>query len=703
MKKSFVFSMLCAIIVFVCSFAVLCPNVCRAQYVSSGKPVSKILPSQGKVITLGSIDETGKITVSNGTPCVVEFPVSGSNIRCVEVRFTKSYNDTVDMQFENTIDGSFKDRGAVYTSVQKGDKTACVGLSGEGYTAVRIWFNVDCAIDSICVYDSSPVDTIVPIKNSIFRYLATSIITLLVFVGAFLADKKFGLLDRLCAVVKSKYNRICFFVIGSGTAVSLGILTEVIYRLIVGADSVGSGFNKASCITFCVIYTTIFILFFERKNIAQKPEKTVFFIILIMGVYIILTQPFSHNSWDIDSHYPWALENSFFGTAHYTGADAGIKNNTLFSTVKTLEESNFGIESLNLADKYTIYSVPAASGLAQKASGIFIAVARLFGANFYTKYLAGEVANLLVYASVCYFAIKRLKTGKMIVSIIALFPTNIFLAANYSYDYWTTAFCLLGTAYFVSEMEQPDKPITIWETIVMCGAFAIAALPKLIYILLLALPIFMRKNWVDKKARYTYLAILAAIFIAVFVKFFIVSLLHATSEGDWRGGEVGPGEQIAYILGNPLKYAKILINFLKGYLSIAGTQGYISFFAYLGYGKTYKVFLLLLAFAIVTDKGQNNSFKGSVLIRILALLMFVGMSALIATALYITFTPVALQTIKGCQPRYIIPLLAPLALTIANPGLQIFKNKAIYNTIILIVASVSVLYDICCVVAIPMM
>ena len=703
MKKSFIFSCVCAIIVFICSFAVLCPTVYRAHAVSSGKPISTSLPSQGKVITHGSIDSSGTVTVSKEMDCVVEFLISGKNIQCIEISFAKGYNDTVDMAFENTIDGSFKDRKAIYASVAKGDKTACVALASADYTAVRIWLNKDCVVKSVTAYNSPPIDEIVLMKNNTLRYVVTVIITLLLGAAAFFVDKKFNLAGRFCKTVKANYIRICTFIIGSGAAIALGFLTELVYRLIAGADSVGNGFNTASCVTFCVIYTAIFILFYERKNMAQKPEKALFFMILAAGIYIILAQPFSHNSWDIDSHYPWALENSFVGTAYYTGADLGVRTNSLFSLVKTLEENLFQIRNLEMADEYTVYSVAADSGLAQKASGIFIAVARLFGASFYIKYLAGELANLLIYATVCYFAVKKLKTGKMIVSIIALLPTNIFLAANYSYDYWTTCFCLLGTAYFVSELEQPDKPITVWETIVMCGAFAIASLPKLIYVLLLALPMFMRKNWVEKKQRYIYFAVLMAIFAAVFAKFFIASLSHATSEGDSRGGDVGPGEQIAYILGNPLEYAKNLISFLKGYLSISGTQGYISFFAYLGYGRTYAIFLLLLAVAIVTDKGPNNSFKGSVLIRILALLMYFGMAALIATALYISFTPVAAQTINGCQPRYITPLIAPVALTIANPGLQVFKNKAIYNTIILTAASAAVLYDIYRVVALPMM
>ena len=195
-----------------------------------------------------------------------------------------------------------------------------------------------------------------------------------------------------------------------------------------------------------------------------------------------------------------------------------------------------------------------------------------------------------------------------------------------------------------------------------------------------------------------------AVFAVVFVMFVIKSLTSVTSVGDLRGGAgVNSTQQVKYILLTPVGYAKTLLKFLKDYLSIPTTRQYISFFAYLGHGKTAYIFLALLGISVLFDKGENNSFKGSVWISILSVLMFVGMAGLIATALYISFTPVGYDGINGCQPRYLIPLLAPMALTVANPGIRVFKSTAVINKVVLILATAALFFDLCYVVAIPMM
>lgn len=707
MKKSIVFSTVCAVIVFIITFAVLCPNITCAQYIANGSAADVATPSEGAIITYGSIEAGGEVTVSDQMACVIEFPVTEDTgvVRCVEVNFANGYAKDGFIKIECTADGSFTDTLAVSGAVVNGDKFCCAQLEPKEYSAVRIWIETDCIIENVSFYSEDPSVSEISIKISIWRYIATAAITIIALVVAFLIDKKFGVCKKICKYFKEKYLKICTFIIGCGSAIIIGLIIEIIYRLTTGSDSIGNNFNTASCVSFCAVLLCAFVIFFERKNLSNAPEKAMFFIILIAGATIILTQSFGHNGWDIDTHYPLAVQNSYYKTAYYTQSDIGIKTNLLFGTINTLQESTTRINELNDAGRYVVQAIDgASSGLAQKPSGIFIAVARLFGANFYTRYLAGEFANLIVYAVVCYFAVRKLRSGKMVVAAIAMFPTNIFIASSYAYDHWVTAFMLLGTCYFVSECEQPDKPITILETIVMCGAFAIGSLPKQIYILMMALPIFMRKNWEDKKARRNYYLILTACFVTVFAMLVMRSMFAVSSfaTGDTRGGAVNPSEQVMYILSSPLEYAKILFNFLLEYLSLDGMQGYTTFLAYLGNGSTTLIFQLVLLFVIITGKnGERHNCPWW--IRVLAILLYVGMAALMATALYIDFTPLKSDVILGCQPRYLIPLLAPIGLTLFGSGIRVFKNKMIYNGVVLGVLCAATLFDIINLVAIPMM
>ena len=119
--------------------------------------------------------------------------------------------------------------------------------------------------------------------------------------------------------------------------------------------------------------------------------------------------------------------------------------------------------------------------------------------NFYWRLTLGRVPNLLLYAFAIYLGMKKLKSGKMILAVLAFMPTNLFIATNYSYDYLVNSLSMLGIAYFVSEMQQPDKPISLKDNVVMCGSIALACVPKQIYAPLLLVPFFLRKNNFEKK------------------------------------------------------------------------------------------------------------------------------------------------------------------------------------------------------------
>ena len=124
---------------------------------------------------------------------------------------------------------------------------------------------------------------------------------------------------------------------------------------------------------------------------------------------MIIVTPFGHNSWDIDSHYRWALRAFFLnGDAVVTQAESEIMAASADTFVKhSAAETIRTIHNLN--DQYRIYlgQEHGSTTVAHYPSGFFIAVARMFGCSFYEIFTFGKLANLLVYAFVCFFAIKK--------------------------------------------------------------------------------------------------------------------------------------------------------------------------------------------------------------------------------------------------------------------------------------------------------
>lgn len=703
MKKRILFSFIIAVIVFITAFSIICPNIDLETLISDGNYAAKITPSVGKVISAGSISEDGSVKVLSETPCVIEYSVNSPNIRCVKIVFNKQIEEDISFAVENTSDGTFVDNEVVYANMHRKDSYVCVPFKENNITAIRIWFHEDCTVNGIYYYTSPPIAVGKPLNLESWRYLLTVSISLFTFLFVFILDKFLNIYGKTCDFLNRKKSRILFFFIGNAIAVGIAAIAELAIRAIIGVDSVGSRFNVASfCLIACILILS-FVFYFERKNIALNPEKLVALIILAVGFLIIFTEPFSHNSSDEDSHYNWAVHNSFFKEAHLSTADYCARHTIDFSLSKKdqLAGSLDRTEILNSRDNYATSKTEVDRKLTHIPSGVFIALSRLFGANFRTKFMCGQFAMLLLYVSVVYFAIKKLNSGKMIMSIIALFPTNILLACNYSYDAWVTSLTLLGTSYFINQIEQPEKHIKMRDTVIMCVAFMLASVPKPVYAIFLFLPLFIRRNWQDKREKKLYFSIilLSIIFMLLFLA--VRSLAIIESGGDVRGGDVNTILQIKYILGNPIEYTIKLTKFLCEYLSPLNAHKYITFFSYLGNGKTAGVFIIALTFCAITDKN-HCCFKGYRSIKIVVIIIDIVLASMLATALYIAFSPVASEKILGCNPRYLVPLLAPFVLTVGNPGTKIIKNRFAYNFIVLTVITICLAFDVLTVVTIPM-
>ncbi len=682
--------------VFVVAFAVLCPAINLKYLQPRGSRLFDISLADCSVVSGGSIDKNGRVIVDDGAECVVQYELNNLYARGIELELAVAAKTFTEIDFECSA------ACAQTFKLFKDEKNTCCEVAPG---IIRFYFEEDCVIQKITFYDTAPIWATKQLKIKTIRYIAVIAMAILTFVGMFLLDKSFGVWSKLLKELKKRKKRILYFVLGLISAVVAAGALEAVFRMIVGPDSIGNHFNMASFGTFAIITVSVFIFIFERKNLSIKPERAVALLILAAGFLIIFTEPFSHNSSDEDSHYYLAVQNSFYDEAYLSTSDYNVKYTIGFSIAgaHALEPSMEKVSVMNANDQVATYAKQVSGSLPHRAAGAFIAVARLFGASFWEKFIIGQLAMLFIYSATVYFAIRKLKSGKMIMSIIAFFPTTLVLASNYSYDPWVTGFSMLGTAYFISEIEQPEKKISLWETIVMCSAFVLAALPKQVYVFLMVLPLFMFKKWSTKTEKRKYYFVLLAFFVFMFTLFLLRSFSSVTGGGDVRGGNVDSMGQFEYILTNPFEYAKTLIKFLAGYLSPLNAGKYMTFFSYLGDGGSAIIFMTALGFCSVTDKNQINRFEKKNIIRIVVLVVDFALVCMMATALYISFTPVASTTINGCNARYLIPLIAPLALTITNPGFKIVKNSGVYNFVVLAVVYTTVVFKILYVVTWPML
>ena len=660
----------------------------------TGKPVTRLDTAQIQAQHDCFVEKDGKYNVIGNDPQII-FSLDGKTIESIEIKVDTPNQELVSVEvFTAYEDGAFSSERCYSGQIFDSKESAVIDIPKGEYYFIRVDINTDGVyFESLELYSQNPKQVPFIPNYTVGDYLKGIGIPLVIALIVWFVDIRKKIAEKIAGLISKNKLKILEFLVFTVVAILSGILIELLIGLILGDD-----FSKYRSIFCCGAAEIIFIFIYFRKDIAAKPEKLFLPLVLTLGIVMLFGSPLRHIAWDIDSHYPWAVEMSYIDDAYYSFADREIDINgagELVGPFTELNEEKYNerIATLEQHDDIVASKKTSDFSLAHLPAGIFIAVARFFNAGFEFKYNVGRLANLLLYSIGCYFAIKRIKSGKMILSAICLLPTNLYLATNYSYDWCVTSLTVLGTAYFVSELQEPDKPITVKDTIIMSLAFAVGALPKLVYVVLMGMMLFMRKNWQTKKDRKRYYLILGTVMVLLVILFALRSMVSITGDGDTRGGAVNPSMQLAGILENPFGYAKILFGFLSKYLAFGTSKEYISNFAYLGIGDYWIVFAILLILVALTDASDSVSFKIPLYMRGLAVLLFVGMAALIASALYISYTPVGAETVNGCQPRYIIPMLAPLLLLVTGQRFNLIKNKAIYNSCVLGILSIFVMLE----------
>ena len=703
-KSRIIASVVAFVIILLCVMALTIPASqlrFEKKIAQNDDLVAVIKPDDIKYLSNCTIDAADNVTI-NGEDAHIVFSGHGKAIRTVKLNLNEISSDGyfATLYYDATL--NFSEDKTDYRYVAPGDDSVCFEIPESINNELRLDIDNNYTFKSIELHSKAPNTLSIPISISIWKYFFALIISIGLSVAFFLFDKYIcPLSEKIVNGYLKNYKKILFnaLTVLLSLVVSVGI-EFILSHFIFGVSSTGSYFNGYRYLFIvCVLLSIVFIIKQIKNNTSS--EKIFAVLMLIVGMSMILCSPFGHICWDYDSHSEFVLEQSYIGDKYITVADKKIFKNEVSSECKDALTNIKNIEFFDEAGNVVVgVKGKGFTTIAHFHTGLAVAVTRFLGFSYTTSSMFGRTANLIVYILICYFAMIKLKSGKAILATIAFFPTNLFLATNYSYDYWVTAFIFLGTAYFISEIKQQQKVMPVKDIIIMNGAFILACIPKQIYMPIMILPLLMRKKWKNKSQKRKYYLICLAMLAFMAVLLIVRAFSSVTGGGDTRGGsEVNSMEQFSFIMSEPLSYTKILLNFLKTYLSVGSMKNYINIFAYLGKGTAFVTWLFIAAiiFTTATDKDKYDNFNGLNCVRIIDILLFFGIICLVATSLYILFTAVGSKTILGCQGRYITPLLLPLLLVIASPGLKLKINKIMYNNILFIVLASAVFVDVGCV------
>lgn len=457
------------------------------------------------------------------------------------------------------------------------------------------------------------------------------------------------------------------------------------------------------------VISSCFAIF--RKVTSNSIQLGHLFLIISLsfGIYMCASLPISTGfSWDDQIHFLHSVENSYITNPAITPSEQylsemavrraqgeDVLNLESWNNGEPLETSQMFDEMFDsnrqngnitkLDDELPILSIKSV-GYFPSALGIW--TGRALHLPLSLIVIMGRFFNLAFYVFAFYNAIKIAPSKKLVFFIIGLLPINLFLACNYSYDPWIIGLTSLGTALLMREMWGDRKCFNFKLIILSMILIALAVLVKAVYSPIFGLYLLMPKHKFSSpsiRRVYYLIVILTGILLSVPMVLPMISA-GATGAGglsDARGGSgVSSSDQIAFILSDPIGYAKILFGFLFSYYFNPIANNCVLHFCYLGnitytqasdaYSATINALpaIFLIALGLFEGKDLNNRSSNTLTI-LWTVFTFILSFMLVSTALYISFTPVGLATINGVQGRYLLPWFAPILLFAFNaPGIS---------------------------------
>lgn len=328
----------------------------------------------------------------------------------------------------------------------------------------------------------------------------------------------------------------------------------------------------------------------------------------------------------------------------------------------------------NLKLEYTASSYHFISYL---IPGITMGMARLIHFSIYGSYYLARLANLLLYLYLGHKAIKITPIGKIIFFTLLLNPMVIHQAISLNPDSLLHSVCILFIAY-VLHIKFNEEKLTNKNLLFLASFLVFIILAKYLYIPLFAICfIFIDKILkIDKKKLLMFLSICCFGIVLYYLYNYAFSQFVAiTSPNDYASiANVNGMEQLKGIINNPLSIFKVFINTLDRYgwnylITFGGfAMGWLDILQKIELPLIYLILLFMSPFL------ENERYKLKRNEKLWFIVIFIGISLLIITGMYLFWSGVGAPIAEGVQGRYFIPIILLLLFSYAGNKKVIIKS-----------------------------
>jgi len=422
------------------------------------------------------------------------------------------------------------------------------------------------------------------------------------------------------------------------------------------------------------IVTAVYVLLFVVKNI--KLERVYLFIILSLGVlYLLIIRP--NGVPDEWHHYDasYNLAYRMMGIDEFEPFDRRdvITTPTAIQGYYNIYQSLRG--NAEEISRVQLRGVPAnAPAIYHLVPALGIAVGTALNVSNLSIFYLGRFLNLLLFALLSYWALKRMPFGKVALATVCLFPMTIHLAASFSYDGIIIGAALLVIAVIFDILYNKEEvSIKDFTIIALAGLVLVISKGGSYFPIGGLLFLILAKKFKMNKGQLLTMIGVGVLWVAGFI---VAMLPHVIANvGEAYAGLTGePGFSISIILTNWHESLFILLHsfWTLGdfwFLNIIGAE--------LGWFDTPIMMVFIIGFVIFFVLGcfavRGDLIKVKPTNKLVFALICILSTGLILAGMWLAWTPLGVRTIMGVQGRYFIPLL-PLLIGICQTDFVSYKK-----------------------------
>lgn len=304
---------------------------------------------------------------------------------------------------------------------------------------------------------------------------------------------------------------------------------------------------------------------------------------------------------------------------------------------------------------------------------IGVGIGALFHFPIIVQIIFGKILNYALFVILMYLSIKYIPTKKLLLFFIALLPMSMQEAASLSPDAITIAMSVAIISFILYIRDKKIKLTKVHLSLLALMSICLS-LCKIVY-LPLCLLIFLLPNesFSNKKQKYIYCIFLSILVVSLNLIWLKISSAYLVA----FEGKSSSGEQLQYVLQNPLRYLVVLTTTLDSYL-----VAYLEQMVGHSLGKfvvttsyVIVVFSLGILLYLIINKNADKKYIFSLFEKLFILFMIIATILLMFTSLYLQWTQVGASTVDGIQGRYFIPLLLPIAMLFMTKGQEIIDRS----------------------------